>query len=287
MLTMKRLSLTVPVIAMAVAIAGTSATEAKSPTPIATAASTCSAANLKTHDSGVLTVATDSATYSPFFVKNDPSNGEGFESALVYAVAKQLGFTPAQVDWVKEPLAASYAPGKKSFDFDINETAITPALAKNVDFSKPYFTAPLAVVVTKGGPFAKAKTLSDLANAVIGVELNTNQLTAVTDVIDPVQQAGAYDGTDDLVQAYKGKEINAVVTDLGTASALVQSDLHKAKVIGRFPYAGGETWGLVLQKHSPLTSCVNSALASLKGNGTLSRLSTKWITSEGKIPVLR
>jgi polar amino acid transport system substrate-binding protein len=287
MLTMKRLSLTVPVIAMAVAIAGTSATEAKSRTSTATAAASCSAATLQTYSPGVLTIATDSDAYSPYFVNNNPSNGKGFESAVAYAVAKQLGFTPSQVQWVKEPLESASAPGKKKFDFDINEIAITPALAKDVDVSAPYFTDPLAVVVTKRGPFGSDTTLSGLANAVIGVQLNTTGLQAVTDLIDPVQQAAAYDADADLVAAYKTNQVNALVTDLGTATDLVQSDLHKAKVLGRFAYRGSDSWGLVLQKHSPLTKCVDNAVATVKRQGVVGRLITKWITSEGKIPVLR
>jgi polar amino acid transport system substrate-binding protein len=295
MLTMKRLSLTVPVIATAVAIAATSGAEAKSHSPIATAASSAptsttpasSAPKLPTVTPGVLTIATDSPAEWPYFIHDNPSNGEGFESAVAYAVAKELGFKPAQVKWVVEPLNAATAPGKKSFDFDINEIPITPAGAKDVSFSTPYYSDPLAVIVARGGQFKSVKKLSGLAaNGVIGVQLNTTELQAVTDLIDPIQQAAAFDTPTDILEAYTTKEVNAIVTDLATSVELARS-LPKAKVLGQFAYPGGDTWGLVLQKHSPLTRYVDHALGVLKGTGTLRKLTNKWIASAATIPVLK
>ena len=75
---------------------------------------------------GVLTVATDKPAYPPWFIGNNPSNGKGYESAVTYAVAKQLGFGNSQVKWVYEPFNNSYAPGPKKFDFDVNEISATP-----------------------------------------------------------------------------------------------------------------------------------------------------------------
>ena len=91
------------------------------------------------YKSGVLTVATDSPAYSPWFESNNPSNGKGYESAVAYAIAKQMGFAPAKVVWVVEPFNNSYQPGPKKFDFDINEISYTPARAKAVTFSKSYY----------------------------------------------------------------------------------------------------------------------------------------------------
>src|SRR5215475_4793189 len=59
---------------------------------------------------GVLTVATDKPVYPPWFIGNNPSNGKGYESAVAYAVAKELGFSNSQVKWVYEPFNNSYAP---------------------------------------------------------------------------------------------------------------------------------------------------------------------------------
>ena len=74
-------------------------------------AAACTPSTLKLHGSGVLTVATDSPAYPPYFENNKPANGKGFESAVAYAVAAKLGFPPSQVKWVVEPFDSSYAPG--------------------------------------------------------------------------------------------------------------------------------------------------------------------------------
>ena len=43
---------------------------------------------------GTLTIGTDKPAYPPYFEDNDPTNGKGFESAVAYAIADQLGFSP-------------------------------------------------------------------------------------------------------------------------------------------------------------------------------------------------
>src|SRR5215475_11127212 len=86
------------------------------------------AANCPTVTSGQLTIGTDNPAYPPWYAGgtksskwkiNDPSTGKGYESAVAYAIAKQLGFSKAQVSWTYTPFDKSFAPGKKSFDFDI------------------------------------------------------------------------------------------------------------------------------------------------------------------------
>jgi len=289
MLTMKRLSLTIPVIATAVAITATSGSEAKTlHHPTVRAAGVCgSTAKLPTRKAGVLTIATSSAAYAPYFIDHNPSNGKGFESAVAYAIAKELGYTPANVRWVVQPVSSAFAPANASFDFDVNEVSITPARAKQVTFSTPYFSDPLTVLVARGGELRNVKKLGGLANAVIGVQLNTTSLQAVTDLVDPLQQAAAYDTPADIVAAYKDKDVNAIVTDLGTSVDLVNTELPTTKVLGQFSYPGDGTWGLVLQKHSKLTQCVDRALGALKSSGTLAKLTKKWIATDAKIPVLK
>ena len=139
----------------------------------------------------MLTVATDKPAYPPYFEDDDPTNGEGFESAVAYAIAKQLGYPPAKVKWTVEPFNSSYAPGPKDFDFDVNEISITPPREKAVDFSSPYYTANQAVVALKDSDAAKATSLADLQDAKIGVQIGTTSLDAAEEVIEPEQQAGS------------------------------------------------------------------------------------------------
>jgi polar amino acid transport system substrate-binding protein len=145
----------------------------------------CIKGDLDTIEAGVLTLGTDKPAFPPYFIDDDPSNGQGFESAVAYGIADRLGFTDSQVNWVVVPFNSSYAPGPKRFDFDINQISITPQRAKQVDFSEPYYTTPQAVLVPAGSPFANATSVADLKDARFGVQVGTTSLEALESVIDP------------------------------------------------------------------------------------------------------
>ncbi len=241
-----------------------------------TNAPVCTPAQLETHTPGTLTVATDSPAYPPYF-QDDPSNGKGFESAVAFAIAKQLGYAASDVKWVTEPFNASYSPGPKKFDFDVNEISITPARAKAVDFSAPYFTAPQAIVVPKGSKYAKAASLADFKNAKFGVQIGTTSLDAVTSQIQPSKDPKVFDNSNDVVTALKENLVDAVVVDLPTAYYITAAQVDGSSIAGQFQAPGGDTWGALLAKGSPLTACVNRAIDRLKSSGTLDALQTKWM----------
>ena len=234
-----------------------------------------------------MTVATDSPAYPPYFENNKPSNGQGFESAVAYAVAKKLGFTSSQVKWVVEHFDESYAPGPKNFDFDINEISITPQRAQEVDFSTPYYTNPQGIIVDNNSPYAHAKTLADLKNAKFGVQIGTTSLEAVTKEINPTQQPDVFNNSNDTVSALKINRVQAIVTDLATAFDLTSTELPHTTIAGQFNAPGGDNWGLLLGLHSRLTPCVDWAVHALRSNGTLTALSNRWIASAASVPVLR
>ncbi len=250
------------------------------------AGNTCAPASLPLHSKGVLTVATDSPAYPPYFENNRPSNGKGLESAVAYAIAAKLGFPRSQVKWTVEPFDSSYAPGPKSFDFDLNEISITPARSKVVDFSTPYYTNPQGVIVGASSRLAHASSLAALKGANIGVQIGTTSLSAVTSLIRPNSQPQVFNTSNDVVSAFKIHRVNAVVTDLATAFQLTATSLPHTAIAGQFSAPGGDHWGVLLSKGSGLTPCVDRAVAALSVNGTLSALSHRWIASVASAPVL-
>jgi polar amino acid transport system substrate-binding protein len=241
------------------------------------AAAACDKASLPLKSSGTLTIGTDKPAYPPYFEDDKPTNGKGFESAVAYAVAKQLGFAPGEVKWSVVPFNSSYAPGDKKFDFDINQISITPKRAKHVDFSSPYFTAPQAVVAREGSPAASATSLADLAKAKLGVQVGTTSLDAVSASIKPSSQPQVFNDSNDTVRALKIKRVDAIVVDLPTAFYLTAAEIPKSKIVGQFQAPGGDRWGLLLQKGSKLTTCVNQALDKLSSAGELERLQKQWM----------
>jgi polar amino acid transport system substrate-binding protein len=237
----------------------------------------CIRGDLDTIEAGVLTVGTDKPAFPPYFVDDDPSNGQGFESAVAYGIADRMGFTDSQVNWVVVPFNSSYAPGPKRFDFDINQISITPQRAQQVDFSEPYYTTPQAVLVPAGSPFASATSVADLKEAQFGVQVGTTSLEAVESVIDPSQQPQVFNDSNDTVRALKSKQVEAIVVDLPTAIYLRDVEVPGSKVVGQFPAPGGDDWGVVLAKGSRLTPCVNEALGAMRASGELDEITAQWI----------
>ena len=251
-----------------------------------TASANCDKASLALTTPGQLTIATDKPAYEPYFVSDTPSNGKGFESAVAYAIAKQLGFSNSEVKWTVVPFDSSYAPGAKKFDFDVNQISATPARQKVVDFSTPYYTAPQAVVVNSGGKFTAVKSLADLKDATIGVQVGTTSLKAVTAQINPSAQPKVFNTSNDVVTALKNKQVDAVVVDLPTAFYLTAAQVPGSKIAGQFSVPGGDQWGALLAKNSKLTACVNEAVAKLQTTGEMKTITDKWMGASAGAPKL-
>ena len=250
-------------------------------------ASACTPSGMETHTAGTLTIATDKPAYPPYFENDEPQNGEGFESAVGYAIGKQLGYSKGDIKWTVEPFDSSYAPGPKNFDFDLNEISITPARSKVVSFSSPYYTNPQAILVYKGSPYSHARSLAAFKKAKIGVQVGTTSLTAVTQRIKPSNQPSVYNTSSDVVEALKVHQVDAIVVDYATALYLNSAVITKSTIAGQFAAPGGDNWGLLLKKGSALTPCVNKAMAKLKANGTLTKLTKQWMSSKVAVPVLK
>jgi polar amino acid transport system substrate-binding protein len=260
-----------------------SETKAGEPEPDA-----CAVDSLPLYRDGQLTVATDSPAYSPWFVDNDPTNGKGYESAVAYAVADELGFARGDVTWVTVPFNASYQPGPKDFDFDINQISITPQRAERVTFSRGYYSAAQAVVTQADSPFASATSLADLADARFGVQVGTTSLEAVTGVIAPAEAPMVYDDSNLATKALENGQVDAIVVDLPTAYYITAAVLDDAVIAGQFQPTEGRTeeFGLLLEKDNELVTCLNTALDALDEDGTLEKLEKRWLSQVTDVPEL-
>jgi polar amino acid transport system substrate-binding protein len=252
---------------------------------------------------GTMTVGTDNPAYPPYFQGgtakdsdwkfNDPNNGKGFESAVAYAVAGNLGFTPDQVTWTVVPFTQSYAPGPKSFDVDINQISYKPAREAAVDFSDSYYDVNQALVAVKGTPITTATSVADLKGYVLGTQLGTTSYDYIQNVIQPTTQAAVYQKLSDAVAAINAGQIDGLVVDYPTAVYMADPYVQQVKnsvVVGQFPIPEGTTpeyFGMVLLKGSSLTDCVNMALDELKADGTLAAIQKDWLsdkTNVGSVP---
>jgi polar amino acid transport system substrate-binding protein len=252
-------------------------------------AADCAVGKLALKKPGALTVGTDSPAYDPWFAKNDPSNGRGYESAVTYAVAKQLGFSADQVTWVTVPFNTSYKPGAKDFDFDINQISITPARARVVDFSDGYYAAAQAVIALKSSPAAQVTSLADLAHYRLGAQTGTTSLSAIRDVIHPHTQPAVFEDTNAAKQALLNGQVDAILADLPTAFYISAVEIPNSTIVGQFQPETGqqEEFGMLFEKGSALVPCVDQALAVLRRNGTLAGLEQKWLSDAVSVPQLK
>ncbi|HSS42557.1 MAG TPA: ABC transporter substrate-binding protein [Solirubrobacterales bacterium] len=281
---MKKLLL--PLFLFLVLVAAGCGSSSDSTTDTSATASSCKPGQLPTTEQGVLTIATDKPAYPPYFEDDDPTNGEGFESAVAYAVADQLGYPKAKVKWTVEAFNSSFAPGPKDFDFDVNQISITPVREKAVDFSAPYYTANQAVVALKDSDAAAAESLEELQDAQLGVQIGTTSLEAAEDAIDPSSRPEVFNTSNDVVQALKNEQIDAVVVDLPTALYLTAVQVPQATVVGQFSAPGGDRWGALLEKDSKLTACVSEAIEALESSGELEKITQRWMSQAAGPPEL-
>jgi len=248
----------------------------------------CAVDSLPLFKPGQLTVGTDDPAYPPWFVGDDPTNGKGYESAVAYAVAEELGFSEGKVDWVTVPFNSSYQPGPKDFDFDINQISITPKRAEQVTFSRGYYSAAQAVITMQDSPYADATSLADLADAKFGAQVGTTSLEAVTSEIQPTQDPAVFDDTNAATKALDNGQVDAIVADVPSAFYITAAVLSGSTMVGQFQPTSGEPeqFGLLFEKGNPLVECVDQALDALDQDGTLAQLEQRWLSETVDVPVL-
>lgn len=235
---------------------------------------------------GKLTIATGEPAYAPWVLNDDPESGEGFEAAVAYAVAEEMGYAAEDVVWVRTSFDSAIAPGPKDFDLNIQQFSATEERANAVDFSSPYYVTSQAVVAAGGTPAADAKSIADLKEVVLGVASGTTSLTVVEEVIAPDQDLQVFNSVDDAVAALQNGTIDALVTDLPGAFYVRDAQLDDGVIVGQLESArGGDEFAFVLPKGSALTADVTEAVDALRDNGTLAELETEWLADQGA-PVL-
>jgi polar amino acid transport system substrate-binding protein len=275
---MRRILLTAAAAALGTGLMACGSSGSGSSTSTAAAGGSCSSAAIQgeLYQKGALTVATDNPVYTPWFVNNKPSNGQGYESAVAYAIAAQLGFKNSQVRWVTEPFTSAYAPGPKKFDFDINEVSYTAQRATAVTFSSSYYDVQQSIVALKGTPIVTSHTPAQLKSYLYGDQIGTTGLTFITTKIQPTAQPKVFDTLAEAAAALSARRITALVTDTPTAQYMATQQLKGAVLVAQFPSVG-EHYGLVFKKGNPLVTCVNKAIATLRSNGKLAALQKKYL----------
>jgi polar amino acid transport system substrate-binding protein len=259
------------------------------PAEPAAGADACAPGALPTLTEGVLTIGTDQPVYPPWYLDDDPTSGEGFESAVAYAIAEELGYAREAVEWVRVPFNAAIQPGPKTFDLNLTEFSITEERRQAVDFSAPYYDVAQAVVALEGNPAAAATDLAGLQGVRLGAQVGTTSYAAIEQQIAPTGDIAVFNSNDDAKLALQNGQIDALVVDLPTAFFITSAELDGGVIVGQLPAGDGtpEQFGAVLDKDSPLTPCVSQAVEALRADGSLEQIEQEWLASAGNAPELR
>ena len=244
----------------------------------------------KTLNDGVLTIATGSPAFGPWVVDDKPESKEGFEAAVAYAIATELGYSDANVKWVRTTFDEAIQPGKKNFDFNLQQYSITEERKKTVSFSDGYYTTNQAIVGLTDSAAKGATTLADIKKLKLGAQSGTTSLDYITNVIKPDTAPFVYDDNAGAKAALGANQIDAAIFDLPTALYVSAVEIEGSAVLGQFPAdasASADEFGLVFDLENPLVGCVNTALAAIKDSGSLAEITSTWLSSKASIPVIK
>ncbi len=242
-----------------------------------------------TIESGKLTIATGTPAFEPWVVGDAPESGEGFEAAIAYAVATELGYTNENIVWVRTGFDEAVQPGAKNFDFNLQQYSITEERKATVSFSDPYYSTNQAVVGFADSPVASATKLSELKELKFGAQSGTTSLDFILNVIKPTSEPFIYDDNAGAKAALEAKQIDAIVVDLPTAFYISAVEIEGSKVIGQFPLSdavAADNFGLLFDKDNKLVDCVNTALGALKESGKLAEIEKTWLADKTNAPVI-
>src|SRR5687768_6213476 len=265
------------------------------------AAGGCTPDALATKADGRLTIGTDNPAFPPYWDPpaegeeatdpwelGDPTNKRGFEGAVAWAVAEELGFGDDNVDFIAVPFDNSYAPGEKDFDFYLAQVSFSEERAEAVDLSEGYFFSNQALVANADTPITEATSIADVADYHLGVQQGTTSLAYIEEQIQPATEASVYNSNDAAIAALNAGQVDGIVVDLPTAFFVTAVQMENGVIVGQFPPAGDEQehFSLVLEKDSPLTDCVNQAIAALEESGSLDEITQEWMSENAGAPVL-
>ena len=292
---------TEPATSASAAESATESAAAPSAAASASASAECAPETLETKADGRLTIGTDNPAFPPYWDPpaegeeptdpwelGDPTNGRGFEGAVAWAVAEELGFGEDEVDFIPVPFDTSYAPGEKEFDFYLAQVSYSEERAEQVDMSEGYYFSNQALVANADTPITEAASIADIAEYRLGVQAGTTSLAYIEEQIQPAEDPMVYNSNDAAIAALNAEQVDGIVVDLPTAFFITAVQMENGVVVGQFPSVGDEEeyFSLVLEQDSPLTECVNAAIATLDESGELAAITEEWMSENAGAPVL-
>ncbi|MCA1755001.1 MAG: transporter substrate-binding domain-containing protein [Spirochaeta sp.] len=233
---------------------------------------------------GQLTIGTGEPVYPPWMLHNDPARGEGFESALMYALAEELGFSREQVVWERGlTFDQTIAPGPKPFDFSIRQVSVTADRQQILDFSMVYFQPDKAVISLPGSDVVNAASFADLRRARWGATIGTTDLDYLENVLG-ISNVAVFDDQAGTFQAMQGGLIDATVAALPSAIYATGVQVPEAEIVALLPADPNDNGhGLLFEQGNELVGWIDEGLQALIDRGVVDELIEQYLLPEGNI----
>jgi polar amino acid transport system substrate-binding protein len=209
-------------------------------------------------------------------------NPTGFEASLTQAIAKYLKIS--KIVYVRAPFGGLFSPASKPYDYAMEEATITPARAKVVMFSTPYFAANQGVLIRKG--LAKPTSIASLKSLQLCAQQDTTGLAWIQHTLRPKKQPLVYSASSTAAfDAVAAGKCDALILDVPIVVAQAQKQKGSfGGVVGQIDTHEG--YGAIMDKGSKFAPYLDKAIAALKKNGTIDRLQKKWLPFT-RVPVLK
>ncbi|TWP38512.1 ABC transporter substrate-binding protein [Leekyejoonella antrihumi] len=224
---------------------------------------------LKTTTSGTLTIKADLPSAGWWDGDTIGSIKSGYEYCLASEIAylggqKQISLQNVSFDKLVSGTLTGY-------DLSLDEISITPARAKVVTFSKPYYDSYLGVLTKKGSKVTGA----NLRKMTIGVKEGTAAQTWVSQTLKPSGSVKVFPGDTEALAAVAAGQVDAYIQDVAIELGQAKKSSGAVSVIGK--YNSGQSYGIMFPKGSENVTAVNKILAWCKKHGYLNQLSKTYL----------
>lgn len=231
----------------------------------------CGKSESVTITEGTLTMGTN-ATFPPYEYTDENGDIIGIDAEIAAAVAEELGLKLEIKDMEFDSLIPAVKAG--SIDIAFAGMTVNDERKESVDFSDTYAKGVQVIIVTEDSKIASP---DDLEGKKIGVQAGTTGDTYCTDDFGQ-ENVKQFNNGALAVTALTQGQVDCVIIDNEPAKNFVKS--NKGLKILETSYADEDYAAAVSKENNELLKKVNEAMKTLKDNGKIDEIISKYIKAE-------
>lgn len=187
---------------------------------------------------------------------------------LIRAIGKQMGYKVQINNLGFDGLIPALASG--NIDLAISGMTINEARKKNVDFSVPYYTSGLIILVRSDNNTIKG--INDLEGKKIAAQIGTTGAAKASTIKGA--KVTQFNNSNEPFLELDNNGVDAVINDQPVIAYYLVQGGH-GKMVGEIMEA--ELYGIAAKKgNTELINKVNAAIDALKKNGEFDKIYRKW-----------